>query len=413
MKKIVFLSLLSIPLFCSSLSELIENAQNNELVDAHKAKLDSSIKSYESIRSAYLPKIEIGASAQMFSPTDTMGAGEVYNAYAQASFVLLDGFKRKNILDEKSSLKDASRYDLAQIKKDISFEVSKLYFNMQISQADIDALKQSKKQLLEQLRQQQQFFEARLTTEDNVARIEAAIANMDYKIELEEYRFEELKTMLETLTNIKITELTKQQLKEPTDIDANELDSLRSMRAQAESVGFKAQQLDAQNYPTLILSDKYSYTEYKDDSLEELGFAGFERLDSQNVLMLSFNMNLFDFGATSKQKETALSEQKALLSQIAYKKKELDAQMKLSLRSITKAKKLLYAAQLSQEASNRTYEIVHKKYKARVVDYVTYLDALSNKTDADAQYNRALGSLEIAYAAYYYQAGHDIKEYIK
>ena len=65
------------------------------------------------------------------------------------------------------------------------------------------------------------------------------------------------------------------------------------------------------------------------------------------------------------------------------------------------------------KASNRTFEIIDKKYKARIVDYVKYLDALTQKTEAQAQFNRAMGALKISYARYYYFAGHDVKEYIK
>ena len=414
MKRLLFLASLSVPLFSVDLSTLIDQAQKSDLVDAYRSKLDSSVKTYEATKSSYLPKIEIGGSAQLISPPDSMGAGQIYNTYAQASVVLLDGFKRENLLDEKNKIKDSSRYELLKIKKDISLNVSTLYFNIQITDAEINSLDQSRKQLEEQLKQQQKFYEAKLTTEDHVARIEAAIANIDYQIEVKKYQYDEYTTMLQTLTNIKIDKLTKQSIKEPIDIDANEIDALKSMRSQADSIGYKAEQLDSANYPTLILSDKYSYTAFEEDELEKLAaIFPIERVNSQNTLMLNLKMNLFDFGATSKQKEVALSEQKALLSQIAYKKKEADADLKLAKRAIQRAKKLLYASKLSKEASQRTYEIVQKKYKARVVDYVKYLDALSNNTEAEAQYNRALGNLQISYANYYYFAGLDIKEYVK
>lgn len=413
MKNIILIFLFSISVFASNLTELIENAQKNELVDVYRSKLDSSKKSYEATSSAYLPKIELGGSGQLFSPSDPMGAGKIYNAYAQASLVLLDGFRRKNMLDEKDKLIKASKYDLSQVKKDISLQVSTIYFNLQIVHSDILSLEQTKKQLQEQLNQQKKFFEARLTTEDNVASIEAAVANMDYKIEVKKYQYDELKTQLHTLTNIDIDELEKQHIKEPINIKTQEKDSIRSLQAQAESVKYKAEQLDSENYPTIVLSDKYSYTQYEDDNLEALGIPGFERINSQNTLILSLKMNLFDFGATTKQKEAALSEKNALLSQLAYKKKQMNADVKLALRAIDRTKKLLYASKLSQAASKRTYEIVHKKYKAGVVDYVKYLDALSNKTESDAQYNRALGTLEISYAKYYHSVGLDIKEYIK
>lgn len=117
MKKLFYLPLLTLTLFASELSTLIEKAQKNELVAIYKAKLESASKSYGATKSAYMPKIDFGASGQLFSPKDTLGAGQVYNAHVDASLVILDGFRRENILDEKTQLRRSSEYDLAQIKK--------------------------------------------------------------------------------------------------------------------------------------------------------------------------------------------------------------------------------------------------------------------------------------------------------
>jgi outer membrane protein TolC len=129
--------------------------------------------------------------------------------------------------------------------------------------------------------------------------------------------------------------------------------------------------------------------------------------------MLNFKMNIIDFSAASEQKQVVMAEHKALKSQLTYKRKQINADLKLAERAIARSKKLVKASELYQKASNRTFEIIDKKYKARVVDYVKYLDALTQKTEAQAQYNRAIGALEISYARYYYYAGFDVKEYVK
>lgn len=54
-----------------------------------------------------------------------------------------------------------------------------------------------------------------------------------------------------------------------------------------------------------------------------------------------------------------------------------------------------------------------KKYEARIVDYVTYLDALHTLTDATNQLSRAKRTLYYAYAAYYFYAGLDPKEFVR
>ena len=42
-----------------------------------------------------------------------------------------------------------------------------------------------------------------------------------------------------------------------------------------------------------------------------------------------------------------------------------------------------------------------------------YLDALSVKTDALAQYKTALNNIQVAYATYYLYTNNEIREYVK
>ena len=415
MRKLFILLLLSLSLWGSNLGALIEKAQSNELIDVYKAKLRSSNMAYDATKSSYFPRIDMGASGQLVSPKDSLGAGQIYNVHAEASLVLMDGFKRENILDEKTKLRHASEYDLSQVKKDVALEVASLYFNLQIVQADIDALEQTREQLAEQLNQQRKFFEAKLTTEDNVVRIEAAVANVDYLTEVKRFEYDETMAKLYILTNEVVETVEAGGMIEPSFGEVEELDTLKSMASTAEAVRFRAEQVDSSYYPNIILSDRFGYTDYQDDAFDEFqgGGLAFERVNTQNVLMLNFKMNIIDFSAASEQKQVVLAEHNALKAQLAYKRKQVDADLKLAERAIERSKKLLEASELSQEASNRTFEIIDKKYKARVVDYLKYLDALTQKTEAIAQYNRAVGALEISYARYYYFAGFDVKEYVK
>jgi len=410
MKRLLLVPFLSLSVWGSDLSTLIEQAQQNELIEVYKEKLNASDQTYRSVKSSYYPKLDLGAAAHFTSPKGPMDAGQLYNVNAEASVVLLDGFKRENILDEKNSLKRSSSYDLSQIKKQVSMEVATHYFNLKTIQADIAALRQKREQLQEQLKRQEKFFRAKLTTEDNVERIRAAVANTDYEIESKLYSRDEVVAKLYTLTNVIVDEVDESSIKEPVSGQKEEMDALRSLASQAEALRYKAEQSDSSNYPTIVLSDRYGYTEYKDDNLEAFGF---ERVNSQNVLMLNLSMNLWDFSAASEQRQAVMAEHNALKAELAYKQKESNADLKLAERAIERSKKLLEAALLSQSASERTFAVVDKKYQVRVVDYVKYLDALTQKIEAQAQYNRALGALEISYARYYYYAGFDVKEYVR
>ncbi len=103
MKKLLIVPFMAVSLCGTDLAVLIEKAQKNELVGVYQEKLNASDLNYRSVKSSYYPKIALGGLAQLTSPKGPMDAGQLYNVNAQASLTLLDGFKRENILDEKSS----------------------------------------------------------------------------------------------------------------------------------------------------------------------------------------------------------------------------------------------------------------------------------------------------------------------
>ncbi len=417
MKKSVFLFL---GLFASlqaqnDLSMLIEKAQENELVEIYKQKVVSSEKGYEAARSSYFPRIDLGAGAQYNANNDVFAkgpfdAGQIYSAQAQVNIVLLDGFKRENLLDEKTELKKSSNHSLVDIQKQVSLNVSSLYFGLKNIQADIKALKQTKEQLNEQLKRQEQFFQAKLISEDNVERIKAAIANTDYAMESLLYNSDEATAQLYTLTNVVVENIDNSSISAPDYEDVQELDSLKALASQSSSLGYKAEQANSVKYPSITFNDTMSYMNYQDLSF---GNIPIEFPELQNKASLNLSLNVFDYGAASDQRQAILAEQSALKANLAYQRKSATADLKLAQRGIKRSESLIKSAKASQEASQKTFDIIDAKYKARVVDYVKYLDALTQLTDSQAQYNRALGALEISYARYYFYAGFDVKDFIK
>ncbi len=410
MRRLIAAALLSVSVQAFDLGELIDSAQKNELVQAYVDRHGASQKEYDATRSSYYPKIDLGASASKVNEKNPFEPGEVYTAFAKANFVILDGFRRENILDEKTALTKSSEFDLAGFKKALSLQITELYFGLQNVKADINALEQKKKQLAEQLNRLEKFFSVGIATEDDVERIKAALANSDYEIVSLGYQEDTLVSKLNLLTGLQIDELKPGSIKEPSNEQVNEMDSIRARSLQSDAMKYKAEQIDAAYYPSIILEDTYGFYEYGDDDISQMGL---ERADQQNKIMLLFSMNLVDFSAASEQKQVVLLQQHALQNQLSYEKKSAAADLDLAIQGIKRAKSLIEAAKLSKSASDKTFDVVEKKYKARVVDYVNYLDALFQKTEAQAQYNRAINTLDVAYANYYYYAGYDPKEFIK
>ncbi len=392
-----------------TLSQLIESAQQNDLVRAYVQRETSAALNRDALRAGYMPRIDLGGSAGFVDEKGTMDVGETYVGYAKASVVVFDGFKRENALDELRERMAARSFDLSGYKKSVALEVTQAYFNLQSVRGDIAAQEQSKKQLEEELSRQKRFLEAHIVTDEAVARIEAALANAAYDIAELRYREDELMATLKMLSGVNVEGVEPATLRLPHEEAPIENDAIAALRHNALATRYAAEQQNAHYYPTLMVEDTYSFYDYQNytDTFP------IERVDKQNRLQVVATMNLFDFFSASKAKESVMAQKYALDAQIAYESKRVDTNIALSRKGIARAEALMEAAEAALRASERTFETVEKKYHANIVDYVKYLDALYQKSKAQAQYTRAQNAMQLAYALYIYHAGFDIKEYVK
>ena len=104
-------------LFGFDLPTLIDRAQANEQVQAYAARAGAAGRELGAVKSSYLPRVDLGASASYLDERGSFDVPETYKAYAEANFVILDGFKRKNLIDEKRMASEAGLLDLKGFKK--------------------------------------------------------------------------------------------------------------------------------------------------------------------------------------------------------------------------------------------------------------------------------------------------------
>lgn len=394
-----------------NLKSLIEAAQSNELASAYEAQVHAASQSYDAAYRQILPRFELGGSSSWLDEKGSFDAGNINSAHATMKVALFDGFSRSNRLDERQSLLDAGQSDLEGLKKQLALQVATTYFSLQSTTGDIGVLEKKKTLLETELAKQEKFYAARIGTLEELERIRAEAAANDYRLEELRYRRDELASELEVLTGKTTESVEESSIEAPNErLENREPDALRSLRKQGEALHYQAEQVaDGNAYPVIALEDTYTWYDYNDDNAE--GFI--ERVEKQNRLMVTLNYNLYDFGVTSAQEEALRAKKLAVDHETAYRKKEADAALKLSKRAIKRAQTLLHSAELSLRASTRSFEAVEKKYHAGVSDYVTYLDALAQQSEAQSNFNSARASLQIAYARYYYNAGYDLKEFVK
>jgi len=180
------------------------------------------------------------------------------------------------------------------------------------------------------------------------------------------------------------------------------------LRANSFSLARAAEGIVSVYYPQLRLEDNYGVYNY--------GRSDFEHpkgVYNQNTLALTLNIRLFDNGVVTKQKESLQLQKMALDKRIKELEETRDINAELSLSKINTTKAQIQSARQGLEAANSAYKMSAKKFEAGVIDNVAYLDALSVKTNAKAQYETALNNLQIAYASYYFNTNKNIKEYVK
>jgi len=406
-KKILFLIIPAF-IYADDLQSLLEFATSNNKIVASNILTQKAKKSeVESSKSAYYPTLDVGAFYKRDDDASPFQAGDTYSAYAKIGVDLYDGGRKSNTIKQNKAVLKSSKYDSSAYKKSLQLQITQDFYNIKSAKSTLKALQETDKQLFASLERIKKFYAVGSATNDDVERLKAAYSNNTYKISSMKYQIISLKKLLGIKVGKKIDTLDDSSIKIPQEIQKEFSDAILSLQANASSLTFTADSLNALYYPQLRVEDTYSVYDYDREN------PNVTPLDDQNVLMLTLNMRLFDNGTISKQKEAILIQKEALNQEIEQLKDEQNINVELSLLKIETVKAQIQSAKSSLTSSASAFETVSEKYEAGLVDYVTYLDALSIKTIAKAQYETALNNLQIAYASYYYNTNKNIKDFIK
>jgi len=409
MKKIILA--LSIPAFmyAQSLVSLIDSAMdNNNIVKSRLIIEKSKIEDIESVKSQYYPTIDIGGVYQRADVRSITQPGEIYNAYVNIGIDLYDGGRKSNLIKQNETLLSSAKYDTSAYKKTLQLNIVKDFYAIKSTEAHLKALEEKKNQLKAELQRIKKFYEVGSATKDEEDKLQAAYSNNIYQIEAVKYQILSLKKLFTLKTGVEVSNLDDSYLIEPTSLEKETSDSIQLLQQNAKSLSYTAKTLDASYLPQVRLEDTYSIYKYGRYDATHL-----KGLDNQNVVLLSVNIRIFDKGTVTKQKNSLRLQKMALDEEIKQEELAQDINLELSISQIHTAKAQIDSAKSSLKAAISAYETIAKKYKVGNVDNIAYLDALSVKTNAKAQYEVALNNLQVAYASYYYYANKNIKEFIK
>ena len=376
-------------------------AENNELSTAYKYKVKGSDNTLKATYRAYLPKFQAGIAQVKADKTSPLEPDSVTTTYITASAVLFDGFKRKNLIKEKKALKESSQYDYGHFKKSIALDTTKLYYSILTLRAKLKALKAKKDALKEEVYRLKKFYEVGNITKDKLEQIRSAYYQADYELIMAKLNEERAKDSLESMVGKKIDKLKPSHFLYSKTVDSNRED-IKSLESKIKALKYTAKQQMANYYPAVTVEvGKYSY---------DYGKSIPGAVDEQTKINFNLKLLEFDFFSKSKAEEAVTANRLALQNQLIFQKRSIKTEQKIALKKIEASKKRIEAAKLMAEASKTTFELINKKHIVGVADNVEYLNALTNKFNAEALLENSKNDYQTAIAEYYYQTGVDIKE---
>ncbi len=257
------------------------------------------------------------------------------------------------------------------------------------------------------------FQGAGLSTEEDIYKLVAVYENNNFTLENTKLTLETSEENLQLISGLSAKQLKKNYFKEPKNIRFEVFENIKMLQANASAVGENANAIDAAYMPQVNLSDTYHQSHFDDlETAPGISGDGF-LIDRQNKLMVSVNMRLFDNGKMSKESEAVKYQKLALLSQIDHAKREQRMHFKLAGKSLGTNRSKLKSVKAALKAARSTYHVIRQKFEVGLVDNIAFLDALANKTLAEARYKETVYGYEVSKSIYYYYAGKDPKEFIR
>ena len=410
MKKIYLMFLTPLFLYSQNLEELVNLSINNKIVSSSKQSLESIKDEYESVKSGYLPSLDIGATHAITDEETTSVAKNSSKAYGSISYELYDGGKKSDTYDSYESTIKSNQESLEALKNEISLDVITKYYNYLSYISQKEAKLKEIEQLDSQLTRLSRFLDAGTTTQDEVEKIISTLENS--KVILQEIELEMITILhnLEYITGQKVSIDIGSSIKEPeNEIKTDSRADLKAKEYAIESKLSNARSEKSANLPTITLDNTYTYYDPNYDNKSYQNNA----LEHQNILSANLKWNLFSFGETKYKYESKFKEYLSSKLTYEYERNKADIDLQLAIKAYEISKSKIKSSQANLKAATTAYEIIKSKYENGLVDNISYLTSLSEKFAALSQLKKSQNDLEIKKANILYHSGKKLGEYIK
>jgi len=412
MKKILILTILPLLMWARAvdLVTLIRHAEHNDLAQAQSMNIRAKARETEAAERAYAPTIDIGLNLQSHSPVTAQSPGKTGTAFLRASMNLFDGGRKADTIDADRYEYRAALHEREAFQRSQALKVVRQFFTVKKVRANLTALRQRAHELKAQLDRVRKLRKAGMATASMVDKLKAAYEDNRYRIEHTRLGIESAMENLTLLSGMNVHSLARSYLREPHHVRFRPFGATRAMQARMHAVGKRADAIASAYSPQVNASYTYSRMEFS-DLAPHVPAASMP--DHSHTFQLNIGMRLYDGGAMAAQSESVRYQKLALAAKIRHAIKEQKMNYRLARKRLHAVQAQIASARSALHAARSSYEAIKKKYEAGVVDNVTYLDALSQRTMALARYQATRYDYEIAKAVYYFYAGHAIERYIR
>ncbi|WP_228197933.1 TolC family protein [Poseidonibacter antarcticus] len=407
-KKVMLALSLPILLFSEDLNDLINMSLKNKNIMATEKNVESVQDEYKSVKKGYLPNVSVGAAYTDVDRETSSYANNSMNAYVDISYSLYDGGKKDLTYKSYESQINASKEELNTLKNEVSLDVINHYFNYLTYVSQKEAKITQIEQLTAQYQRLSKFLDAGATTIDELDRIMSNLESA--KVELHELDLN-IETVLHELEYItgKRVDISNGSYLEVSSEEGELRNDIKTLEYEAKTKFLDAKTVKTDNMPKVSLDNTYSYYDYNYNSSTYQNSA----IDHQNVFSVNLKWDLFDFGSTKAAYDSKHKSFLSSKSKLEYEKNKASIDLNLAIKSYEIAKLKIKSANAALRAAVSTYDVVKNKYENGLVDNVSYLEALSDKSDAQSALSSAKYNLEVRKANVMYQKGKNVWEYVK
>jgi len=408
MKKVLLFLVICGALNATTLKSMLSSSKvKNDSLLAKKIEILSSNKAVDAIDASYKPTVDIEAFATNQNPRNFMRAGATYGLSAKLNYIVFDGGVKKSIKRQKEFELLSKIFASKQFEKSIELKIVQDYFALKSLNALIGSLKSKQASIRSHLKKVKLLTASDMLAKSELYRLQASLEMLKYNISSLKLQQKSLLSSLSLHSGLRVKAIGNSHfLKKRVSFEASS--EIRALLAQSAAIRSGAAAIGSQNNPKLNLALDYSIYGYgRDDLMHPKG------LDKQAKVTLGASMRVYDGGATKANSEAQKLRAIAVAIEAKYKLKEQKNSFNIAKARIKTIKSKIKSARATLKAAKKYLNEMEQKFSAGFVDSSYYLDALSQKVQADAEYKRAINDLEVAYALYYYYGGKNIKGYIR